>query len=270
MIALLCATPREMASLRALMTEVESRDAPPGTRLREGLMAGVKVLLYATGVGKVASAAAARFLLDHYELEMMIGLGIAGALQPDLEIGDLVVASELVHGDVGVAHSRGFKATGPGLCEEGGISFTPTSPVSDSMLAAALSAAAEAGLPCRSGRILTCDQVVLDPELRRHLGESFRALAVEMEGAAAAQVAHTEGVPFLAVRAISDEITHDFAGFEKVLPYRGQARRHLWGRRFLLLLAHPSVLARAREMSSGVEAALASLASFVEPLLKSL
>ena len=62
----------------------------------------------------------------------------------------------------------------------------------------------------------------MEPELRAHLGEVFDAVAVEMEGATAAQVAW-RGLPFAAVRAISDESSHDFVGLEDLLEYRGPA-----------------------------------------------
>ena len=193
--------------------------------------------------------------------------GIAGALSPQLRVGDLVIADELVPGDVGVAHSGGFNTTGPGQCEDNRLVFCPSFEVPASMLQRARDAAESAGMPYHLGKVLTCDQIVLEPELRSHLGDVFGALAVEMEGAAAAQVAEAEGLPFAVVRTVSDELTHDFVGLEELLEYRGQARRNVWHKRFRLAVSDADTLARARELSRGRDAALASLDSFLRSFL---
>lgn len=270
MIALICATPWEAASLATRIEDGEERPSPSGMRLVEGAFCGRRVAVLTCGVGKVPASAGTMFLIDHYDLETLVNFGIAGALSPALTAGELVVAEELVHGDVGVAHSRGFGPTGPGLCTQEGFRFVPRCPVPPRLVETAKASAAEAGVPFRSGRLLTCDQMVMDPELRAHLGRAFDALAVEMEGAAAAQVAEGEGVPFLAVRAISDEIDHDFVGLERLLPVRGQTRRNIWGRRFLLAVTNPGFKEQARELSRGRDVALANLAAFLDLFLQRL
>ncbi len=270
MIAVLCATPREMSCLNSLMESTIDRDSPAGTRLVEGSLDGLNLLVLACGVGKVPAAAASRFMLDHYSLDVLINYGIAGALSASLRTGDLVIATGLINGDTGVAHSRGFNSTGPGLCEEEGLFFEPQYQMPDSLVELAKASADKASLPTYPGKILTCDQVVLDPELRAHLGDRFDALAVDMEGAAAAYVAMGEGIPFMAIRAISDELTHDFVGLEKILPIKGQSRRHLWGKRFLLSITNPTTISRARELNSGIQLALGNMATFLEIFLPAL
>jgi adenosylhomocysteine nucleosidase len=270
LIALICATPWEMACMTSLMKGVAERDSPGGTRLVEGRLDDQVILLLACGIGKVPAAAGTRFLLDRYSLDALVNYGIAGSLSSRVKTGDLVIATELIHGDVGVAHSRGFKPTGPGLCEEDGVFFSPLCAVSPSLVENARAAAVGASLPYHLGKILTCDQVVLDPELRTHLGERFDALAVEMEGAAAAQVALGEDLPFIAARTISDELSCDFVGMERILPLKGQSRRHLFGKRFLLTVTNPSVMAKARELYRGRDLALANMAAFLEVFLPGL
>lgn len=267
MFGLLCATPMEMASVLPLLTDATDRIAPGGMRLVEGKVGGNEVLALSAGVGKVAAAAGTRFLLDRYPLEALLICGIAGALSPDVRLGDLVIATELVPGDVGIAHSGGFSTTGPGLCEEGRLVFHPSFPAPASWVESARMAAEAAGLPYRLGKVLTCDQVVLDPELRAHLGDAFGALAVEMEGAAAAQVAAGEGLPFCAVRSISDELCHDFVGLERLLEYKGQSRHNVWHKRFSLTVTDPDTLARAKGMARGRDLALVSMASFLRSFL---
>lgn len=267
MIALLCATPFELKIILPVLAGTSEEAAPGGMRLVRGQAGERDVLAISTGVGKVAAGAGTRFLLDRYQVEVILIYGIAGALSPDVRLGDLVLADELIPGDVGIAHSGGFGTTGPGLCEDERLVFHPSFQVPPEMLERARAAAESTGLSHHIGRVLTCDQVVLDPELRAHLGSTFRALAVEMEGAAAAQIAACEEVPFIAVRAISDELSHDFVGLEKLLEYKGQTRRNVWNKRFHLAVTDSSALSKAKGMAKGRDIALASLASYLSVFL---
>jgi adenosylhomocysteine nucleosidase len=267
LIAVLCATPREMACLTPHMEATIERPSPAGMRLIEGSLDGRSLLVLACGVGKVPAAAGSRFFVDHYALDVLVNYGIAGALSPHLRTGDLIIATGVINGDTGVAHSRGFEPTGPGSCEGDGVLFEPHYEMPQFLVQSAQASADQVSLPTYLGKILTCDQVVLDPELRAHLGGRFDALAVEMEGAAAAFVVMGEGIPFFAVRAISDELSHDFVGLEKILPTKGQSRRHLWGKRFLLSITNPATMSRARELNSGIHIALENMATFLRVFL---
>jgi adenosylhomocysteine nucleosidase len=270
MIALLCATPREMACLLPLMEEASEAESPRGTRLKTGTACGCELLVMAGGMGKVPAAAASRFILDRHRPHALINFGAAGALEPHQQKGHLVIASRLISADTGVAHSGGFGPTGPGTCEGNGLLFEPHYEPPLKLRRLAESAAGEASIPFRLGGVVTCDQVVMDPQLREHLSNYFQAMAVDMEGAAAAFVAASEGIPFLAVKAISDEVSFDFAGMEKVLPVRGRSRRSLWGRRFLFSLTSPSSVGRWRQLGEGMRLALENMSAFLEAFLPKL
>jgi len=257
----------ELAVVLPLVESATDAESPGGMRLLAGETRGRHVLALCAGVGKVAAAAGVRFMLDRYPLPSLLIYGIGGALSPEIRLGDLVIATELVPGDVGVAHSIGFSITGPGICEKGRLVFCPSFPVTQSMLEGAREAAVASGLTFHSGKVLTCDQIVLDPELRAHLRDCFGVLAVEMEGAAAAQIAAGEGLPFIAVRAISDELSHDLVGLEDLLEYKGQSRLNIWHKRFRLTVTDPDALARARGFARGRDIALASLAAFLRSYL---
>jgi adenosylhomocysteine nucleosidase len=266
-IALLCATPGELSRLLSLLEDIREEESPQGMRLVRGRAGVGDVLGISTGVGKVSAAAGTRLIMDRYPLDALLIWGTAGALSSELKVGDLVISSELIPGDMGIAHSEGFDVTGPGLCEDGRLLFHQSFPVSTMLLEHARAAAEAAGLTYHLGKVLTCDQVVLDPELREHLRSLFDALAVEMEGAAAAQVALGEDLPFIAVRAISDEVTHDFVGLGDAIQYKGKVRRNVWRRRFRLAVSDPSTIARAREFIRGMDAAHRSASSFLEAFL---
>lgn len=266
-VVLFFATPREASCALSLLQEVTVIPSPPGMELRRGRHESTEFLILSCGVGKVSAAAAAMFLLERYRPRAVVVSGTAGSLVPELRLGDLVIAVELVPGDVGVIHSEGFGATGPGIVEEGRVVFHPSFPVSEELADAAAAAAALASLPFHRGKILTCDQMVLDPGLRSHLGSTFQALAVEMEGSAVAQVVGGAGVPLAVIRVISDELGHDFVRLEKILPYHGQSRLDLWSKRCRLLVSDPSAANSAREMGKGMRLALNNLRRFLEALL---
>lgn len=266
-IALLCATPSEMDCLASKLEDPEEENCPKGMRLVAGRFGIEEILILASGVGKVSAAAGSMYLMDNYAPRALINYGIAGALSPKVKTGDLVIADELFQCDVGIAHSGGFRQTGPGLCEDETLVFYQRHPVSPTLLSICRHAAEASSLPHHMGKIATCDQVVLDPELRRDLARSFGALAVEMEGAAVAQTAISRQVAFAVVRAISDEVSFDFVGLEKLLHKQGESRRHVMRKRFLLTLVDPSILTRARELSAGSRLALANLATLLEVLL---
>ncbi len=266
-VAFIAATPEEAACLQPFLRHPSPLPAPPGMALRRGGVGPFDVLVLTCGVGKVPAAAGTMYLTERYQPRALVLIGTAGSLDPRLGIGDLVVADEVLPADVGVIHSQGFGQTGPGLCAEGRLLFHNRFPLDGEMVEAAATSASRAALTCHRGRVITCDQVVLDPGLRAYLGKTFQALAVEMEGSAVAQVAGGAGIPVAVIRAISDEMEHDFVGLEEILPYCGESRTDLWARRYRMLTADGSILSRAREMRRGTRRALASIGRFLEAFL---
>ena len=268
MVVLLVATPEEARAARPLLAGAEEVSLPGNLRALRGGTAAGDTLVAAVGVGKVAAASATAVLCHLFTPRLLLVCGVAGALDETLEVGDLVISTELVPADTGLIHSGGFKTTGPGICGPRSTVFQPSFTSPPRLVEKARLASASARLKHHAGRTITCDQAVLDPELRLHLGRLFRALAVDMEGAAAAQVASAWRVPFLSVRAVSDAVSFDGAGLEELLPRAGEKRWSMWGRRFLLSLRGAEVLARARLLRKGSEAALRNLESFLREFLK--
>lgn len=114
----------------------------------------------------------------HFQPSLILLAGFSGALQSGLEVGHLVLATEIVE------HKGGqWPATWPGPLPPG--EWRP---------------------PLVRGRLLTVDTLANDPTDKRALGQRFDALAVDMESAAAAQLCHEHGVPFGCLRAISDAV----------------------------------------------------------------
>jgi adenosylhomocysteine nucleosidase len=159
-----------------------------------GDLTGVPLLVARSGVGKV-NAALAVVALVRAGADTIVFTGMAGGVGDDVHIGDAVVATSLVQHDVDV----------PPHHEPGRLPGEPLFWAPDPVLADTLARAARTtGATVHYGRIASGDQFIADPRRAAAIAERFDALAVEMEGAAAAQAAARLGVPIAVLRWISD------------------------------------------------------------------
>ncbi len=212
MIAILSALSSEIRStLKALESRVEESFA--GRTVSLGTLSGCDVVAGYTGVGKVLAAMAVQGVIDRYRPDSVVFLGVAGALNHKYRIGDVVVAVDCVQHD--------FDATRFGFAL-GEIPYEKIIEVaSDEALVEYALRFDAAGRAIHAGRILSGDRFVstADEEPDAYLRDELRGDAVDMEGAAAALVAHLNGIPFLLVRIISDKadglLPPDFKGFMK-------------------------------------------------------
>lgn len=174
-----------------------------GYTFHTGTLHGRWVVIVKCGIGKVNAARGTQLLIDRYHPDAVVNTGIAGGLDPALQVGDAVIAAGLLQHDFDVTafgHARGYLCTG--IAHDKPTVFAP-----DPGLAAALRRAAEntlTGARVTEGLIATGDLFVADPATRRAIREEFGASAAEMEGAAIAQTASYAGVPFAVLRIVSD------------------------------------------------------------------
>jgi adenosylhomocysteine nucleosidase len=170
-----------------------------GIVFRQGEWNGKRVILCKSGVGKVNAAVCTQILIDTFRVEAVVFTGVAGALHPSLDIGDIVVSTDCMQHDMDVT-ALGFP--------KGTIPYAVTSvfPASPSLVEAAATAG-ETLYPglTRRGRILSGDQFVASRELVKELHQELEGVCVEMEGASVAQVCHLNGIPFVILRAMSDK-----------------------------------------------------------------
>ena len=178
-----------------------------GRLVVSGLLDGHQVLLAHAGVGKVNAALSVVALADAGAAGIVL-VGVAGGLA-DVRVGDAVVATDLIQHDVDI------QALGD---QPGYISDVPAGGASDPNLGDRLAAAALAiGATVHRGRIASGDQFIASPSKSQEIAQQFGAIAVEMEGAAAAQACGQLGLPLAVLRWISDaaddHATTDFPAF---------------------------------------------------------
>lgn len=193
-----------------------------GVTYYTGKMEGKEVVLCKSGVGKVNAAVTTQILIDQFQVERVIFTGVAGAVHPELNIGDIVVSTDCLQHDIDVT-PLGFAP--------GQIPFTEQWiwEADKELMQQAIEAGKEleAGVQVVSGRILSGDQFVASREKVQWLYEQFGAHCTEMEGAAVGQVCAMNGVPFVVVRSMSDKAdgsAHvNFVEFTKLASQRSYA-----------------------------------------------
>ena len=214
-LAVLGAFHQEVSLLKDMLSEVRSHEIE-GIEFVSGRIGAEPVVLAWTGVGKVNAAMTTTLLLEHFQPRHVIFTGIAGGVDPNLEPGDIVIAKQTAYHDMGTL--------GPGGIDYGGVKnrltgepnpvFFPADPV---LLEAARRAARGAAFgaiglrqgdrPARIvvGTVVTGDVFVASKEKGAELANDLGASAVEMEGAAVAQVCYQRQVGCLVIRSISDK-----------------------------------------------------------------
>lgn len=207
-----------------LITRMEdtTEQTVAGRRFVCGRLAGKPVVVVQSGIGKVAAAITAQLLIDRFEVDTLLNTGMAGGLDPRLEVKDLVVATAALQHDFDLTafgHTKGFLY--------GEDDTRPTLFAADTSLAEKAIAAAATVLPAGSkaitGIVASGDIFVNDSALKATLRDDFGAAAAEMEGAAIAQTAVANGIPFAILRTISDLAEKEAnVSFDEMERYAGQ------------------------------------------------
>jgi adenosylhomocysteine/aminodeoxyfutalosine nucleosidase len=155
-------------------------------------------------IGKVFSTLTASTMLQMFACDVLLFTGVAGAVNSELKIGDLIVASKLAQHDLDITifgHPHGYVPEGSVYVE-----------ADRDLIALSKMVASEMGVDVKEGIIATGDQFIASEERKNFIAETFKADALEMEGASVAVVCDALGVPFFILRSISDSADMD-AGF---------------------------------------------------------
>jgi adenosylhomocysteine nucleosidase len=198
--ALIAAMHEELAALLPAI-EGATSERRGGREFWLGRLAGHDVVAVLSGIGKVAAATTATLLLDHYAAARVLFLGVAGGLGAAVRVGDVVVAEALLQHDMDASPLfPRHEVPLTGLAR-----FPPDTAFSDTVAEGARAALAGTSASVHRGLVVSGDRFVATAAEGAALRERLPdALAVEMEGAAVAQVCHAFGVPLAVVRSISD------------------------------------------------------------------
>ncbi|WP_192022323.1 5'-methylthioadenosine/adenosylhomocysteine nucleosidase [Shewanella sp. WPAGA9] len=201
-IAIIGAMEPEVAHLIETMTDpVHSTVA--GIEFVEGQLSGQNVVVTRSGIGKVAASIATTLVINNFKVDAVINTGSAGGFVDSLNIGDIVISSEVRHHDVDVT-AFGY--------EIGQMASQPAAFIPDEKLVnAAKSAISSLGeAQVIEGLIATGDSFICDSERTKVMLNNFPTMAAcEMEAAAIAQVCHQFNVPFVVIRSLSDNANND-------------------------------------------------------------
>ena len=197
-IGIIGAMQEEVESLISSMENVKKK-TKASMDFYEGILAGKKVVVVRSGIGKVNAGICAQILADVFSVDAIINTGIAGSLNKNINIGDIVLSTDVVQHDMddtGFGYRKGQIPQMP--------VFFFNADDNLSRLAAEVCKEVNPDIQVFEGRIASGDQFVCDQDVKNRIVSEFSAYATEMEGAAIGQAAYLNEIPFLVVRAISD------------------------------------------------------------------
>ena len=186
----------ETEGLIAEMTDKKTHTVS-GVIYTEGKLCGRDVVVATCGVGKVFAAICAEAMILHFGVSALLNTGVAGGLSPMLEVGDVVVADEVVQ------HDMNTTALGDPQGLLSGINVVKIK-ADEHLLKALCEATAALDYNGIVGTVASGDLFVAKEKTKARLVADFDAVACEMEGAAIGHVAYVNQIPFAVLRAISD------------------------------------------------------------------
>lgn len=197
-IGIIAAMQEEMNEIKKIMNNVQEKNIYE-LKFYEGTINNKNIVLVESGVGKVNAARTTQVLIDNYKIDAVINVGSAGSANQELQIGDIVIGKTLVQHDFDITafgHPKGY------------ISNVGEKIKSDENLIKSMEQTIEnlqnKEFKIKMGTIASGDIFCTEPKMKEKIRDKFNADAIEMEGAAIAQVCKLDNVPVLVIRSISD------------------------------------------------------------------
>lgn len=195
---IIAAMQEEMIEIKKIMTDIQEKNIFE-LIYTTGKINDKEIVLVEAGVGKVNAARATQIMIDNFEIDVIINVGSAGATNEQLNIGDIVIGKKLIQHDFDITafgHPKGY------------ISNVGEYVESDERLIKkiekAISDIKENDFKIKIGTIVSGDIFCTEIKMKEKVRTKFNADAIEMEGAAIAQVCKLDKVPFIIIRSISD------------------------------------------------------------------
>ena len=199
-IAIMGAMPEEIEPIIDKLDNVQT-NVYGDNKYYEGSYRGQEVVVAYSKIGKVFATLTATTLIEKFGCDMLLFSGVAGAISNELSIGDLIIADGLCQHDLDITafgHPFGYVPEGE-VCISTDVGLRNI----------AKDIAKSKGLTLKEGVIATGDQFVANEERKNWIGTTFKADALEMEGASVAVVCNALNIPFFILRAISDSADMD-------------------------------------------------------------
>ncbi len=213
MIGIIGAMDEEVEQIVSAM-ELTKQETKASMTFNAGRLSGRDVVIVRSGIGKVNAAVCTQILVDDFNVDYVINTGIAGSLKAEIDIADVVISSDVLHHDM---DATGFGYPLGQIPRMDTLSFA----ADDRLIKLAKEACAKVipQIGVHVGRVVSGDQFISDKAVKDRISKNFEGFCTEMEGAAIAQTASLNGVPFVILRAISDKAddsaTMDYPAFEK-------------------------------------------------------
>ena len=203
----------EVATLKEKMVNMTEKIIA-GATYCEGVLENLPVVVVQCGVGKVNAALCVQALCDCFEVTHIVNTGVAGSLCNELDIGDILVSVDAMHHDFDCSPVGYVPGKIPGLDV---LAF----PADEKLCTLAFAAAEQVNSGhTKTGRVASGDQFIAGRQIKEKIIAITDAKCTEMEGAAIAQVAYRNRVPFVVLRAISDKADDsaemDYPTFERI------------------------------------------------------
>lgn len=212
MIGIIGAMEDEVAQLKKNM-EIEETTEVASLSFCRGKLSGKEVVVVRSGIGKVNAAICTQILVDQFHVDVIINTGIAGSLDAEIDIGDIVISTDAVEHDMDASI---FGDPIGQIPQMDTFSF----PADESLvkLAKEVNEKANPDVHTWIGRVVSGDQFVSSGEKKEQLIRVFDAKCTEMEGAAIAHAAYLNKISCVIIRAISDKADNsavvDYPAFE--------------------------------------------------------
>jgi adenosylhomocysteine nucleosidase len=280
-VGILCALPQEVDPFKRQI-RFEKEGVEGGITYWVGRYDDKHITLIQSGMGKVYAAVATQFFITQSTPDAVFSCGTAGSLADHCQIGDLVVGEMTAQHDYGFMLPETFVHFGLHIRQENKKKGVLKKFPADTRLlecAKHIVKDEETDFNVFYGPLVSGDQVIFSSEKRQYLREQFRALAVDMESAAIAQVCMMHNVPFLAIRGISDHSDESILlDLSKIDPNELAAYSSAsWSKKFSLLTRtllyfsqHPSAFKLSLQTRQNMKRAAHNSANFTLQLLQKL
>lgn len=210
---IIVAMQEEMIEIKKLMTEIKEQQIYELIFIK-GKINDEEVVLVEAGIGKANAARVTQILIDKFNIDAIINVGVAGTANDALNMGDIVIGEKVVQHDFDITafgHPKGFISNVGRFIE------------SDKQLLNKMKQTVEKFNDCelkiKIGIIASGDIFCADPRMKDKIRNKFNADAIEMEGAAIAQVCKLDNIPFIIIRSISDNPNlNNIITYEEYLP----------------------------------------------------